>query len=62
MAMIEVSRKTTGSRQQSIYYDTDDLSQEDYYEFRRLQQAGKRIEALIFIQKKVEAAYRGGAG
>lgn len=59
MAMIEVSRKTVGSRQESIYLDTDDLSQEGYYEFRRLQQAGKRLEALIFISKKL-GAYKGG--
>ena len=56
MAMIEVARKNTGGRQISIYFDTDDLSQEDYCEFRRLQREGKRIEALNFIYKK------GGAG
>lgn len=59
MAMIEVSRKTVGSRQESIYLDTDDLSQEDYCAFRRLQQEGKRLEALIFISKKL-GAYKGG--
>lgn len=52
MAMIEVSNKNVHGRQQIIYFDTDDLSQEDYYEFRRLQREGKRIEALSFIYKK----------
>ncbi len=55
MAMIEVARQNTGGRQEYTYIDTDDLTQEDYCEFRRLQRAGKQIEALIFISRKAGA-------
>ena len=56
--MIEVAKKDVRGRQQIVYYDTDDLSQEDYYEFRRLQQEGKRIKAVNFLIEK--ASLKGG--
>lgn len=54
MAMIQVQvKKDICGRQQFIYYDTDDLSQEDYCEFRRLEKEGKPFEALKFLSYKV---------
>lgn len=54
MAMIEVTRTHDYSgREYIIYCDTDDLSQEDYSEFLRLQKAGKKKEALQLISKNV---------
>lgn len=58
MAMIEVSKKDVHGKPQIIYYDTDDLSQEDYCEFRRLQREGKQIKAVNFLIEKVEQVYK----
>lgn len=53
MAMIEIKKyKDEFGREQIIYYDTDELSQEDYCKFRRLQKSGRRKEALNFISKR----------
>ena len=40
-------------RKQIIYCDTDDLSQEDYYEFRKLVELDKWGEAVSFITRKI---------
>lgn len=40
-------------RERIIYCDTDDLSQEDYYEFRKLVGLGKWGEAVSFITRKI---------
>lgn len=53
MALIAVKKqKDEYGREQIIYCDTDDLTQEDYYEFCRLQESGKQQEALNFILSK----------
>lgn len=54
MALIFI-RKEKGEfgRKHEVSLDTDDLSQEDYHEFCRLEREGKPGEAKVFLKKKL---------
>lgn len=54
MALIRIgSEKDKNGRKHEVYLDTDDLSQEDYHEFCRLEREGKFGEAKAFLKKKL---------
>lgn len=51
MSMIEIKHtKDEAGRPIVEYIDTDDLDDEDYYEFRKLESEGKHSEAYLFIK------------
>jgi hypothetical protein len=54
MALIRVgSEKDKSGRKHDVYLDTDDLSQEDYREFCRLEKEGKIGKAKDILIKKI---------
>ena len=52
MSMIEIKhRKDECNRDVVTYIDTDELSDEEYYEYRKLRNEDKFAEARKFIKK-----------
>ena len=53
MPMIQIKHNNKSSRPIIEYLDTDDLNQNDFYEFCRLQDEGKYFDAIEFIKSKL---------